>query len=338
MKELKYQNIEDNLKKSNKIIIISIPFLVLTILFIYFGLEKDKQELPTPVEMRTLIREQSNEEKKYAYIDVNMKPYLFAFYENKGIEEAKKFYLVMDSNKNLYIVYMGLKNYQNLNVDNIKDNPIRITGITKRIDGNLKKMAIDSYNEELDEQYLSNENFEEYIGALYLDLEDTYHYSLSYYLCALFSGLIFLMLIIIYLSNIIKAKKNFKKIPQEKLKKIEIELQELHNNKYDELELYFLKEYLVSLQNNIVILNYQDIIFAYPYEKRYNGLLVNKNIKVLDKNNKIYDIANTKPLDKNEDEIIQNILSDLSQKNDKIIVGYNKENKKLAKEMLKKNK
>ena len=95
------------------------------------------------------------------------------------------------------------------------------------------------------------------------------------------------------------------------------------------------KDYLVDMTNNIVILNYLDILWAYPYEQRYNGMLINKCLKIVDKNNKRYEIASTKLLDKNKDEILQEILEALQEKNKDIILGFNKENKNIVKEKFK---
>ena len=156
---------------------------------------------------------------------------------------------------------------------------------------------------------------------------------------AFISFIFFFIFIIVYLSVYFKNRKIFKKFNKEELEHIGLELFQIkENNPYEKMKLYLLKDYVVDTSNGIVILKYQDIIWAYPYEYRYNGLLVNKNIKLYDKNKKVYDISNTKYHDKDRDKIINEVLNKIKDKNPEIILGFNRENKKLFKEKLKNNK
>ena len=209
--------------------------------------------------------------------------------------------------------------------------------LTKKIETDIKELAIDAYNEEMGSEYLNKENFKEYVGLIYLDLEEDINDSTLYYIGAFISFLVFLVLIIIYLTVYLKNRKTFKKYSKEELEKIGMEMYQVkENNPYQKMNFYLLKDYVVDTSNGIIVLKYEDIIWAYPYEYRYNGLVVNKNIKVYDKENKVYDIANTKYFDKNKEEILQEILKKLKEKNEGIILGFNKENKKIVKEKVKK--
>jgi len=337
MKNLNSIQMEKSIKKNNKMLIVSLLFLIVAIIFIVLGIKNENKYIPEAVNMNDLIVEEKNEENIHAYVDVNTKPYLFAVYETDGVEEDNKFYLVMDSNNYLYVLYMSEKNYNELNKDSIEDNSIRVNGFTKRIENDIKELAIDSYNESLGDTYLTNENFKDYVGLIYLDLEFDINDSTIYYVGAFISFLLFILFISIYLSIYFKNKKIFKKYSKEELEKIGIEIYQLNNNNpYERMKLYFLKDYVVDTSNGIVILKYNEIIWAYPYEYRYNGLVVNKNIKVYDINNKVHDIANTKYFDKNKNEILEEIIKKLKEKNKEIIIGFNKENKKIVKEKMKK--
>ena len=72
---------------------------------------------------------------------------LFAVYEIDGEEEELKYYLVMDNDNYLYIIYMKDSEYKKLNVDSIETNPIKVKGLTKKIPNDIKELAIESYNE-----------------------------------------------------------------------------------------------------------------------------------------------------------------------------------------------
>jgi len=337
MKNLNSIQMEKSIKKNNKMLIVSLLFLIVAIIFIVLAIKNENKYIPVAVNMNDLIVEEKTEENIHAYVDVNTKPYLFAVYETDGVEEDNKFYLVMDSNNYLYVLYMSEKNYNELNKDSIEDNSIRVNGFTKRIENDIKELAIDSYNESLGDTYLTNENFKDYVGLIYFDLEFDINDSTIYYVGAFISFLLFIVFISIYLSIYFKNKKIFKKYSKEELEKIGIEIYQLNNNNpYERMKLYFLKDYVVDTSNGIVILKYNEIIWAYPYEYRYNGLVVNKNIKVYDINNKVHDIANTKYFDKNKNEILEEIIKKLKEKNKEIIIGFNKENKKIVKEKMKK--
>lgn len=337
MKNLISKEFQKSINQNKKLLIVSLTFLIVTIILIILGIKNENQKMPKAINMNDLIVNLENEENIYAYIDVNTKPYLFAVYETDGIEDDNKFYLVMDSNNYLYVLYMSSNNYQKLNIDSISKTPIRVKGLTKKIETDIKELAISAYNKEMQREYLTDENFKEYVGLIYLDIEASFYDSSLYYIGAFLSFLVFLILIIIYLTIYLKNRKTFKKYSREELDKIAIELYQLNNNNpYETMKLYFLKDYIVDTSNGIIILKYQDIIWAYPYEYRYNSLLVNKNLKVYDENNKAYNIANTKYFDKNKDQVLSEILNIIKEKNQEILLGFTKENKKIIKEKVKK--
>ena len=335
MKNLNSVQINAAIKKNQRYLIFGIIALILAALLIYLGIRNSEKDLPDPINLNDLITEGSDTENIPVYVDVNMQPYLFAVYTTDGVEEDNKFYFVVDSNDYLYILYMSTSNYNKLNIDSIVEKPIRVYGITKKIDDDIKELAIETYNEEMQEEYLNNENFQDYVGLIYLDMETNLNDSSMYYIAAFVLFIVFLVLIILYLINFFKNKKIFKNFSHEELEKIGAEIYELREKPYSKMKFYLLKDYVVDLSNSIIILKYQDILWAYPYEYRYNGMLVNKNIKVVDKNNKYYDIANTKYLDKEKDKVLQDILEKLKEKNPEIILGFNKENQKKVKEKLK---
>lgn len=335
MKNLNAEAFAKSNKKNKTLLIVGLFLLVITIVLIYLGIQNENKPLPNPENLSELVANKKFDEDVYAYLDVAIKPYLFAVYETDGVEEDAKYYLVMDKDNYLYVLYMKEDKYKELNVDSIKDTPIRVLGITKRIKSDIKELAISSYNELMEDEYLTKDNFKDYVGLVYLDTKAEVNDSSLYYLGAFLSGFFFLIIIITYIVIILKNKKTFKNIPQEELAKIDSEISQMSNSEYVDMKFYLLKDYVADLANNIVIVKYSDIVWAYPYEQRYNGLLVNKCIKLVDKNNKMYDVANTKVLNKNKDEIIQEILRKLEEKNSNIILGFTNENRKIVKEKIK---
>lgn len=339
MKSLNSNEFQKSLGKSKKKLIISLVFLGILIIFIVLGINYENKKLPKAVDMKDFIVNNETEEDVYAYVDVNTKPYLFAAYEVDGKKEDNKYYLVMDSNKYLFILYMSSDNYNKLNNDSISNNPIRVNGLTKKIKKEIKDLAISAYNDEMKNEYLTDENFKEYVGLVYLDMESKVYDASLYYIIAFFSFFLFLIYILIYLKAYLKNKKVFKNYSKEELETIGMEIYKLkENNPYQKMNFYILDNYIVDMSNGIIILKYKDIIWAHIYEYRYNGLVINKNIKVYDIKNKVYDIANTKYLDKNKEQTLEEIIIKLKEQNSEILMGFNKENGKKYKEIIKKNK
>ena len=335
MKKLNAEVFYKSSKRNKNLLIVGILLLIVTGFLIYFGVKNENKELPTPTSLSEFIIKGKTEEDAYTYVDVNIKPYLFAVYETDGVEENSKYYLAMDSENYLYILYMREDKYKEFDLETIEENPIRVTGLTKKISNDIKELAIESYNELMEDEYLNNDNFSEYVGTVYLDMVSPINDSSLYYIGAFLSGFFALLIIIIYIVIIVKNKKIFKKMPEEELASIDAELSGMESSEYSNMKFYLLKDYVVDMGNNIVIIKYSDILWAYPFEQRYNGLLIKKCIRLIDKNNKMHEVANTKLLDKNKDEVLQDILHKLQEKNQNIILGFTKENRNIVKEKVK---
>ena len=323
MKKINSKELTKCLRKQKRIFYLSLIFLLLSLIITYLGYNYENQKLPEPLNLKE-ISLKDNQIDRYVYIDVNTRPYSFASYE----EQINKFYFVMDSNNYLYVTSMSENSFKKLDKESILEEPIRIYGLAKEISLDLKNVTIDSYNELMKNQYLTSDNFKDYVGLYYLDLETSYYDASIYYGISGLLLILFIITLIIYLRNYYKSYRCLKKYSKEELDKISLEITENKDKTYSKLNLYLTKHYLVDLNNNIFILNYTSIVNAYIYEYRYNGILVNKGIKV-ETNNKIYEVA-TKKIEKEEKEKILNfILEDLKNKNKDIILGY--DSKKVTK-------
>ena len=151
--------------KSNRIkLIVSLILLVITSILIYIGYQEQQGTRETKTSMKE-IEGKKELEGQEAYIDVAMDPFVFAAYENDGKRSDLKYYLVMDKENFLYVIYMNNKNYTKLSKSTL-NKPIKITGVTEKIETDIKELAIKAYNEELGEEYLTLDNFDEYVGPI----------------------------------------------------------------------------------------------------------------------------------------------------------------------------
>ena len=323
-----------NKRKNNIILIMGILLFIMATCLTFLGLKNKNKELPAPIS----ILDVKKNENRYSYVEVAIKPYLFAVYEINKKEDTAKYYLVMDKNNHLYILYMKEKEFNLLNVDSITEQPMVVYGYAKPITYDLKKQAIKSYNEFMQFEYLNMDNFKEYVGTYYLDMKTPINDSTIYCFGVLIFGLLSIGAITLYIIKNLKNRNMMKELTPEILKKIDTELALQVNNDYEKMKFYLLKNYLVDLENNIIIIPYSNILWIYPYDRTYNGLLVNKYLKVITKDKKTYAVASTRALDENKDEILEEIEQKLKEKNQNIIIGYSKENKKKVKDLLKETK
>ena len=105
---------------------------------------------------------------------------------------------------------MNTKDYVKLS-KSTKEKPIKISGVTEKIKTSIKELAIKAYNEELGEEYLSLDNFDEYVGPILLNTTKRIDNSMIYYILSLVSFTIFTGIFLIWLMIELRNKKVLKK-------------------------------------------------------------------------------------------------------------------------------
>ena len=308
MKSLNSEALEKNIKKNRLILFIGIIFLSLTIFMIYLGKEFSKSKEKNIINMKNILMEQKKEENIISYIDTITKPYLFGEYKKDDTSLNNKFYFLMDSDNHLYIVYMNDEKFNKLDVNLVDNNSIRIIGKTKLIDEEIKELAIKSYNKAMKDEYLTLDNFYEYVGWVYLDTSFSINDINMYYLTSLVFVIITIFLILKYIINSTKNRKVFKNFSHEDLERIASEVLQHKNSEYSNINIYLLKDYLVDTNESILIIKYKDIEKIYINEPRNNYIVININDK------KKYKIANSKNIVKNRLELYNEIVNFVSSK------------------------
>lgn len=141
-------------------------FLILAIIMLIWSVFIDNSIINNNKTLHDIIRNSSNRENEIVSLTVTEKPYAFAEYDTNV--KSPKYYFLLD-NDYMYIGYLDYKTYKKLNVDNVKDNPIKINGMTKKIPSDVVKIAIETYNKEKKEEFLTEENYNSYIGSVCID-------------------------------------------------------------------------------------------------------------------------------------------------------------------------
>lgn len=322
-----------NIKKGNITLIIGIVFLVMSLIsgiMVFYNKKKEMNEL-------TPLRE-VKEENVYASVDVSVMTDYFATNDYAGIEH--KTYFIWDD-EYLYIVDLNDKTREELNAiydysyaeeEKEAPSPVTIKGMTKTIPSDLKKIAISAYNELYDEKFLNTSNFSNYLGVVYLDTFESPMNDLSLDLIVCLPTLIIgaIVLIVYFRTNYV-TKKCIARLEN----KWDILLQEMEASDtfyYKKAKLYLTRNYLVTYMGGLEVYDYNDIVWVYPHEYRYNGSLSQKSLMIVTKNGKAHKLATVSASKKNLtlfDEMYDTFLNKVPN----ALSGYTKENKEKAKEL-----
>ncbi len=333
MKRFKNKNVVNEEKRLIKGIVAAILIIAIAFGFKFWAskiINKKNQEI---TDLNTVISSFGIKELKKAYVEVATKPYKFARYKNTN----DSYYIVSD-NKYLYILYMNEEQANTLSIDTIEQNPLRVEGITQKIPSDVKKLAIDAYNDIMkDEQSkLTLDDFDSYFGNIYLDLvssEFDYAPLQNFiYWVLLVSGTLYLIISII---RYIHYNREIFKLSKEQINEIEAEMDDENALFYNKVHLYLTENYIINFSNYFRLFKYEDILWLYPTEQKINGIKSCTSIKAFMKDGKTYELALVSIMTKANKDVYDKIWNTIINKNDKMLVGYNEENIKIISEMMK---
>lgn len=336
--KFKNENVLREEKRIKKNIIIGIILIVVSFVMFYFG-NKAMEMADNNIKDMNLIIESDDTKKDglETYLNIKKNVYRFAVYDTT----SDAYYFVTDG-KYIYIAYMSVEKYREISDDNSNSEYIKVKGITSETPDDVKEIAVDSYNEifELeDDERIGIKDFDNYFGPIYLDMtNDTSDAGGVEFLI----GFILLMIgfVLFILNNKVRCgyKKSLKKYTDNEIENIDNEMNSEESFYYDRAKLYLTPNYIINFSRGFSIIKYSDILWIYPYVHRTNGIKDTQSIIVKDKFGKNYIIANLSIVTKAKKEAFNEIMNTIISKNDKLLVGYNSENGKKYKEIIKLNK
>lgn len=330
--------VEKERKKQNIFLWIAILSIIIMGIFFFYGNKRVDDSEKNKDTMHNVILKENEEERnnKKAYINVSYVPYKFAVYE----DTSDAYYFVMDD-KYMYVVYMTTADYYKLNKEDIKANPVKVEGITKKTPDDIKKLAIETYNEAMENEKdkLAISDFDNYFGSIYLDMALSNDSIGDFeYLMGVIFGVLGLIMFIIFIIYRVSYKKGIKKLDSSEITKIDMEMNDPEAFYYEKAHLFLTKNYIINFAGLFNVINYKDIIWIYPFVMRTNGIKTSQSIMVVTKDGKAKKVADIDVFTKGKKEIFDEIFNTIASKNDKIIIGYDKESQMKAKEELKKYK
>lgn len=278
--------------------------------------------------LHELIFNGSKKEKDIVSLTITERPYVFAEAENDLNSMSPKYYFLMDE-KYLYIGYLDYGTYSKLDSEDIYENPITIRGITRTIPEDVIDIAIEVYNEGLEEALLTKENYKNYIGEICIDTVS----DLADNIFQIIIGTLFFIISIIYFLIYCSRKQKVQKIKKDTILWDEIQ-EELGNQEtieYPKLPTYLTPNYIIDGSNGLIRIAYTDIIWIYPHETKYKRITSKRNLIVFTNNKKRFLIAELNGI--YPKDYCLNIMKDIYEKNQNILIGYTKENKKQIKNL-----
>lgn len=309
---MKFTNkmVEKERKKKKVYLIIGVLLLVISVIFLNFDTDKEKDVKKINSVHDVIVSNEGNKANKNAYIDINTVPYKFAVTS----DTTDAYYFVSDD-KYMYVIYMGETRFNALDKENIKEVPIHIEGVTKKVPNDVKKIAIKVYNRSLEEEKLTLADFDNYFGSVYLDTTISNSSSGAGDLFVLF-GIFGTIFIIVYLIINFRFKKGIKRLTDNEIMKIDSEMNASDAFYYEKAHLYLTDNYIINFSGSFKAINYADIVWMYPFVMRTNGIKTSQSIIVVTNDGKKHNIANIDIITKKKEKYIMRylILSHLKTK------------------------
>ncbi len=329
----------ENLKRAYRIkvrtIIIGIFILLLAVGFLFWAEYSISATNKDIKDFGVLLGDKSekNKEDKKVYLNVATKPYKFAIYD----DTTDAYYMVADKAGYLYVVYMSTDDYNKLNTEKIVEEPIKIEGLTKIPPKDVKELAIEAYNDGLeDAEKLQMVDYNNYFGEVYLDLTVTDSYVATVPICLFLLSLMFgSIMLIVGVVELVIFKKTLGSLDATIVDEIDKEMNDPNAFYYQKANLFLTEHYIINFGGKVKIIRYSDILWMYRYEQRTNGIKTAQSIKVLTTNGKTSSIANLDLVTKKAKDAFDEIWNTILEKNPTMLVGYTAENLRAMKEKVK---
>ena len=300
------------------LIYLSIAFVCIGLVFVKFAKSEE------PINLAELVSSGTEKEEQFVKLDIAYLPKLLA----TTAEKDNYLYFVTDTDNRIYIVRLFNKTFEKIkeisNEETGKlDSAYQVKGLTCNIDEKVKQLALRESKKISMEKELNSDNFSEYLGKVYVEERNTPESdrNITLYTISALAGVFFLVVALGYiLPGILKARKtaNNKQLVDE----LRVELENLTDMPYKKYHLYLTNKYVIS---GIQVIKYEDIVWAYILGESKYGIKVGENLIVHTKDNKRHTIGSVT----GNDNILDDILADLYNRNTNIKVGYNDENKNL---------
>ncbi len=236
-----------------------------------------------------------------------------------------------------YIIALSDSEYENLSKKDLKKNPETIYGTTKKTNSSITNAAIKWYNKEFNKNITTSE-YNNYFAQIYLDTTK------DSIMMGVLAGIIFISSIctftylLLYFVRKLQTEKVLKNISDEELAKIEKDVDGKETFHYERAHLVLSKKYLISFVGKLLIVEYKDIVWIYEHRLKQHGITTTKSLMAMLKDGKTKALLQVDGITKKSTSIINEVAETIASKNEKILIGYTKENREKSKEIVKESK
>lgn len=193
-------------RKSNILLIIIVILLLISICM-YFKAYYLYKEIESELkDYNELITNKEDTEGNYVMLNIKSDPYQIA--ERTIDNSVRKYYFVFDENNYIYIVRLKDSTVNKIRQGyekNPEDFSYELKGYIYNTENELKRIAINAYNEGRNTNLLTFSNFKNYLGSTYLDegLTPSADYKNIFIICGVLIDVLTIIVFIVY----VKLKK-----------------------------------------------------------------------------------------------------------------------------------
>ena len=328
--DLKSSKLQRAVVLNRRYLWVGIVFLLIASIFFGWAYTISQEDLGEPISMLDAVMNEEIEDGTYVSLSVTSLPELFAEYD-ESLTSAKYYFLWDDHY--LYVGYLDYDTYQYLNDESISlENPKVIEGKTKTLTTDVIDIAIDYYNDAVGEEFLTFDNYSEYIGHIFIDLDTPLHDYDTQLIVGFIFGIVSVVFFILFFVLCYKLKKSICVFSDTEWNKIIKELDDDDTKFYKQTNIYLTKHYMVDLNRGITVLDYEDIVWIYQYRLKQYGITTAKSLIVCTKNRKKYKIADSEGFSRTK-AIYEEIVKKIQSVQPNVMIGFTKENKNKAKDL-----
>lgn len=316
------ENVKKGWTKKKRLFLIAIAVLMISIFSCIWGTSIADKKSKKIVELEEVIsKKASKKEDKKVKVKIYYQPWLLA-----EKDDTSSAYYIVSSKDYFYIAKMEKSLAEKITKKDV-ENGYELVGFTDNVPSEVKKFAIDEYNEaygdEL-ERKVTLADYDDIFGDVCIDLgkDDFAVFAPVQYAIfgiGLIIGFVLLIssisLIIVYRIKVGKLNKSNK----EDLDKLGEEVNNGNAIFYDKGQIYLTNNYLLDV-SNLQYFKYEDIFWVYKHIQRVNGIVSYTCLMLTKNDGKQYVVA------MNAKNNYEEIMNELAIRNSNIRIGYTAEN------------
>ncbi|MBP5280708.1 MAG: hypothetical protein J6Z03_09510, partial [Erysipelotrichaceae bacterium] len=266
------------------------------------------------------------------------------FYQFATYGDDLGYYIAYDEDY-MYIITIREKDFDYFADQFDEKDSVRIWGYTRAIPAEARPYAIEAANEDVDEAYVTNENFDDLFGDVMLEARrdsSINFFSMLFSVASvelIFAGIALFFGLILFFIDRSNSRSYEKYLNDEELK---AELDSETTKLYKNARLALTDKHVVSYNGALNVLDYNDIFWVYLTKHRTNGIQDYDFLNLCTKDGRQVICGNGTTLGKknraatadNHNEIIELI----KEKNPDVLIGYEPENISAYNELVKNKK